>query len=169
MGAFSTLQLFADTVVDLYLKRRMPELGGVVVAVGLSRRRDEDRLKLIRAMAKETGYSKISVFEDGTFSTVFNRCKQLRDLLGHSVKINGPVYGANMPPHVGIARLAGVKTDKLPDPILPSLFDKLADQAEWLLRHVLGIGFETDPHTFKSFTGAPAQPEPPGELPHRGS
>lgn len=168
MGAFSSLQLHADSMVDFYLRRRMPDLGKAVVEIGLKRRRDEDRLRLVRALAAEVSYSELYVFDDGTFSTVFNRCKQLRDLLGHSVSIVGPVYGVDMPPHVGIARLAGVKTDRLPDPILPSLLDRFAEQTEWLTRHVLRVGFAADPDMFVSLTGELAQPELPGNLPHPG-
>lgn len=164
LGHFAGLQALMDHMVDVYLRTQLPELGAAVIDVALRRRRDEDRLALIRALAREADYSGIKAF-DADFSRVFNRCKQMRDLVGHSAGIVGPVYGVGTPPHVGVARYQGTKTNLLPDVLLPSHFDRFSDQITWLSDHVIRIGHESGA-SIANLVGEPVEPPLPGPLPH---
>jgi hypothetical protein len=71
-----------------------------------------------------------------------------------------------MPLHLGIARLPGTKIDKLPDPLLPSHFDRFKDQAEWLADHVHRIAYEAGIMTFMTPGGEQFEPPMPASLPH---
>jgi hypothetical protein len=56
IGAFSSTQFAIDSVIGMYLRRRMPELGPVLAKVFLDRVRDDQRLSLFRAFATQADY-----------------------------------------------------------------------------------------------------------------
>lgn len=162
MGAFSSVQFAIDTVVGLYLKRRMPDLGSELDKQFIRRIRDDQRLPLFKAFAAEAKY-------DGDltqFVTIYGRAKQVRDLMGHSLNVVGPVYSLGKPPSVGVAAMA--KRDLVPDPLLPSTFTRLNADCEWLQGHVHRAGWTIEPQMFKTITNEPYEPPVPPVLPEGG-
>jgi hypothetical protein len=162
MGAFSSVQFAIDTVVGLYLKRRMPDLGSELDKQFIRKIRDDQRLPLFKAFAAEAKY-------DGDltqFAAIYGRAKQVRDLIGHSLNVAGPVYSQGKSSSVAVASMA--KRDLLPNPLLPSTFTRLTADCEWLQAHVHRAGWTIEPQMFKTFTKEPYEPPVPSVLPEGG-
>jgi hypothetical protein len=162
MGAFSSIQFAIDTVIGLYLKRRMPDLGPVLEKQLIRRIRDDQRLPLFNAFANEAKY-------DGDltrFTAIYSRAKQTRDLVGHSLNLAGPVYSPGKPPSVAVASMA--KRDLVPDPLLPSTFTRLTADCEWLQMHVYRAGWSIEPQMFRTCTNEPYEAPVPPTLPEGG-
>lgn len=163
MGAFSSTQFAIDSVIGLYLRRRMPDLGPSLDEQFLDRVRDDQRLTLFKGFAAEAAY-------DGDlshFAPIYKRAKQVRDMVGHSLSVAGPVYSGGKPV-VAVARPRGVKVDRVPEPLLPSTFVRLTADCEWLTQHVYRAGFAAEPQMFVDFAGEPAEPPVPAVLPEGG-
>jgi hypothetical protein len=165
MGAFSSVQFAIDTMVSFHLKRQMTELGPEVADQLISRVRDDQRLKLFTAYAAEVKY-------DGDlkhFKLIYNRAKQLRDMIGHSLGIHGPVYRrATVPPIVSVARVSTSRIDLVPSPLFPSTFVRFTADCEWLSAHVYRAGYADRPEMFIDATGNPTAPPIPAALPDGG-
>jgi hypothetical protein len=163
MGAFSSAQFAIDSVIGLYLRRLLPELGPVLHKVFLDRVRDDQRLPLFRAFAAQASY-------DGDlthFDRIYLRAKQVRDMIGHSMNVTGPVYGAGQSPVVAVASTVRSR-DRVPDPLLPSTFERLTADCEWLSQHVMRAGYATEPGMFIDGTSQSAEPPIPASLPEGG-
>jgi hypothetical protein len=93
MGAFASVNFAIDSVVGIYLRRRMSDLGVELAKQVLHRISDEQRKDLFRAFAAEAGY----MGELTHFGTIYNRAKALRDMVGHSLNVSGPVYSGGKP------------------------------------------------------------------------
>ena len=102
------------------------------------------------------------------FTKIFSRPKQLRDMIGHSLSVIGPVYSAGKPPVVALARPSTTKVDLVPEPLLPSTFTRLTADCEWLTQHVYRAGYTTEPQMFKDIQGNPSEPSIPQLLPQGG-
>jgi hypothetical protein len=163
MGAFSATQFAVDSAVGMYLRRRMPNLGAELDKQFLRRIRDDQRLPLFKAFAAEVGYE-----GDIThFGKIYNRAKQVRDLVGHSHSVIGPVYGGGEPV-VGVAStLANVHL--VPRPLMPSTFSRLTADCKWLSQHVWRAAYTADPDIFFDGSGKPTEPPIPAELPEGGA
>jgi len=164
MGAFSSTQFAIDTVIGLYLRRRMSDLGPELDRQFLRRIRDDQRLPLFKAFAAQAKYE-----GDLThFAIIYNRAKQLRDMIGHSLSVIGPVYSAGSAPVVAVARSSTVKADLVPETLLPSTFTRLTADCEWLTQHVYRAGYTVAPQMFKDTQGNPSEPPIPAPLPQGG-
>ena len=165
MGAFSSVQFAIDTVVGLYLKRRMPDLGSELDKLFIRRIRDDQRLPLFKAFAAGAKYDR----DLAQFVMIYNRAKQVRDLIGHSLNVVGPVYSAGKQPSVAVASMA--KRDLVPNPLLPSTFTRLTADCEWLQAHVHRAGWTIEPQMFVRFTTEPHElyePPVPSVFPESG-
>jgi hypothetical protein len=164
MGAFSSTQFAIDTVVGFYLCRRIPDLGPELEKQFLRRIRDDQRLPLFKAFAAQAKYE-----GDLThFTKIYSRAKQLRDMIGHSLSVIGPVYSPGKPPVVAVVRPSTTKVDLVPEPLLPSTFTRLTADCEWLTQHVYRAGYATEPQMFKDIQGNPSEPSIPQLLPQGG-
>jgi hypothetical protein len=164
MGAFSSTQFAIDTVVGLYLRRRMPDLGPELDKQFLRRIRDDQRLPIFKAFAAQANYE-----GDLThFVRIYRRAKQLRDMIGHSLNVAGPVYSPGKLPCVVVACPSAVKVDLVPEPLLPSTFTRLTADCEWITQHVYRAGYEAEPQMFRDFTLQPIVPSIPALLPKGG-
>ena len=164
MGAFSSTQFAIDTVIGFYLRHRMPNLGPELDKQFLRRIRDDQRLPLFTAFAAQANYE-----GDIThFAKIYNRAKQLRDMIGHSLSVIGPVYSPGKPPVVSVARASTARVDLVPEPLLPSTFTRLTADCEWLTQHVYRAGYTAEPQMFKDLHGNPSEPPIPELLPQDG-
>ena len=164
MGAFSSTQFAIDSVIGVYLRRRMPTLGPVLEKQFLGKIRDNQRLPLFKAFAAQANY-------DGDlthFERIYNRAKQLRDMIGHSLGVVGPVYSPSKPPSVAVTRASTVKVNLVPEPLLPSTFTRFTADCEWLTQHVWRAGYAAEPEMFVDHEGNPAEPPTPAVLPEGG-
>lgn len=164
MGAFANMQFSMDTAVRTFLTKRLPHLGPALVEQFLSRQRDQQRLPCFIAFAEETGYMRDLV----PLKRVYNRAKQTRDLIGHSLGVHGPVLHPGGPPTVGVTYLRTTKKNLVPTPLLPSTFDRLANDCGWIGAHAMRALFEANVNQFTSLTGEPVEPPIPTELPVDG-
>lgn len=165
MGAFSSTQFAIDSVIGVYLRRRMPELGPVLAKVFLDRVRDDQRLPLFKAFAAQAKYE-----GDLThFDVVYLRAKQVRDMIGHSLTVQGPVYSPGRSPVVAVASTIRDRR-RIPDPLLPSTFTRLTADCEWLTQHIWRAGYIAEPQMFVDITPArnPFEPAVPAPLPEGG-
>jgi hypothetical protein len=163
MGAFSSTQFAIDSVIGMYLRRRMPELGPVLAKVFLDRIRDDQRLPLFRAFSTQADY-------DGDltqFDPIYLRAKQVRDVIGHSLNVSGPVYSVGKQPVVGVVSTVKDRS-RVPDPLLPSTFTRLTADCEWLTQHVWRAGYAAEPQMFVDMTLEPTEPPVPAVLPKSG-
>lgn len=164
MGAFSSTQFAIDNVIGLYLRRRMPNLGSALQTQFLGKIRDDQRLSLFKAFATEAGY-------DGDlthFEPIYSRAKQVRDLVGHSLGVSGPVHSVGQQPFVAVTRTSTVKVKLVPDPLLPGTFTRLTADCEWITQHVWRAGYLAGPDMFVGFDGKPAEPPVPAVTPEGG-
>jgi hypothetical protein len=164
MGAFSSTQFAIDSVIGFYLRRRMPDLGPELEKQFLRRIRDDQRLPLFKAFAAQANYE-----GDLThFTTIYRRAKQLRDLIGHSLSVVGPVHSAGKSPRVGVARPSSVKVDLVPDPLMPSTFTRFTADCKWITQHVYRAGYTVEPQMFRDLQGELREPPIPAVLPEGG-
>ena len=164
MGAFSSVQFAIDSVLNVYLASALSELGPELQKQFLKRVRDDQRLPLFLAFSRQ-----VEDAEDlCNFGFIYNRCKQLRDRLGHSQSIVGPVYSWGAPPEVGLVYASQSKSDLIPKPLLPSTFTRLQNDCEWLNQHVWRTAYVDGSMTFMSPGGEPHEPPSPPLLPHGG-
>ena len=164
MGAFSSAQFAIDTILTVYLSSILPELGPELQRQFLKRVRDDQRLPLLEAFCREINYP-----EDlSNFKRVYNRAKQLRDKLGHSLAIVGPVYSWDKPPEVGVAYATSGNSDLVPSPLLPSTFTRMQADCEWLSQHIWRAGYVAGKMNFVNPGGAPFEPPVPPLLPQAG-
>jgi hypothetical protein len=164
MGAFSSTQFAIDSVIGLYLQRRMPYLGLALQKQFLAKIRDDQRLPLFKAFAAEAGYK-----GDLThFEPIYLRAKQVRDLIGHSLNVIGPVYSQGKPPSVGVTRVSKTKIPLVPSPLFPSTFVRLTADCEWITEHVWRAGYMAEPDMFFRVDGTPAEPPVPAASPEGG-
>jgi hypothetical protein len=164
MGAFSSTQFAIDSVIGLYLRREMPHLGLELDKQFLRRIRDEQRLPLFKAFAIQAKYNG----DLAQFTRIYNRAKQLRDLMGHSLHVVGPVYSPNNPPMVGVTRPSTTKTNLVPHPLLPSTFTRFTVDCEWLTQHVHRAAYTAVPQIFVDFQGNSSEPPTPESVPQGG-
>jgi hypothetical protein len=164
MGAFASAQFAIDTVIGIYLRRKMRHLGPVLVREVLDRLQDEQRRKLFRAFAAEVGYNG----DLAHFGTIYNRAKQLRDMVGHSLKVMGPVHSAGKPPSVAVTHTLTSKTNLVPNPLLPSTFTRMTADCEWVAQHAWRSGYVAEPQAFIDAAGTPYEPPTPAMLPVGG-
>ena len=164
MGAFSTTQFAIDNVIGLYLQRRMPDLGSALQKQFLGKIRDDQRLSLFKAFAAEAGYK-----GDLTqFEPIYLRAKQLRDLIGHSLNVIGPVYSQDKRPFVSVTRDSSTKIERVPSPIFPSTFVRMTADCEWIIEHVWRAGYTAEPDMFVRVDGKPTEPPVPAAIPEGG-
>jgi hypothetical protein len=163
MGAFSSTQFAIDSVIGLYLRRRMPELGPVLAKVFLDRVRDDQRLPLFKAFVAQANYNGDLTHFDSTYL----RTKQVRDMTGHSLNVHGPVYSAGKQPFVAVASTVKDRS-RVPDPLLPSTFTRLTADCEWLTQHIWRAGYTAEPQMFVDATLKPAEPPIPAVSPEGG-
>jgi len=164
MGAFSSTQFAIDSVIGLYLQRRMPDLGSALQKQFLDKIRDDQRLPLFKAFAAEACYE-----GDLThFEPIYLRAKQVRDLIGHSLNVIGPVYSQNKPPSVAVTRVSKTKIQRVPSPLFPSTFVRLTADCEWITEHVWRAGYMAEPDMFVRVDGKPAEPPVPAASPEGG-
>jgi hypothetical protein len=163
MGAFSSVQFAIDNVIGNYLRRRMSALGPALATAFLDRVRDDQRLDLFKAFAAQAAY-------DGdltAFDPIYLRAKQVRDMVGHSLNVSGPVYSPGMPPVVGVASTIRSRS-RVPDPLLPSSFTCLTADCEWLRQHIMRAGYIAEPAMIVDLTLQPIEPPIPALLPEGG-
>jgi hypothetical protein len=164
IGAFSSTQFAIDTVISFYLHRRIPDLGPELDRQFLRRIRDDQRLPLFTAFAAQANYEG----DLTNFARIYNRAKQLRDMIGHSLSVIGPVYSPGKPP----GRFSGARIDgqgrPRPRTALPSTFIRLIADCEWLTQHVYRAGYTAEPQMFKDLQGNPSEPPVPELLPQDG-
>lgn len=164
MGRFTTAQHGMNTAIESYLTRKMPVLGPALADEFFGRIRDDQRLRVFVAFARDCGYS-----GDLTdFRRIYDRAKQTRDLIGHSLDVTGPVWGS-AGWHVGVTRLRTTKTNLVPSPLLPSTFDRLGHDCDWMDQHAMRALYEFDASIFVAPPGWTA-PEPaiPPRTPSNG-
>lgn len=164
MGAFSSTQFAIDSVISMHLCRRMPTLGAALEKQFLGRVRDDQRLPLFEAFVIEVGYGGNLAH----FRPIYNRAKQLRDIIGHSLSVTGPVYSWSKAPCVGVTRATSGPNGLVPDPLLPSSFTRLTADCGWMVSHIWRAGYTAEPSSFLDATGAPAIPPMPAEFPEGG-
>jgi hypothetical protein len=164
MGAFSSTQFAIDNVIGLYLRRRLPDLGSALQKQFLGKIRDDQRLPLFQAFADEARYE-----GDLThFEPIYLRAKQVRDMIGHSLHVTGPVYSPNRPPFVGVTRVSNTKIERAPSPLFPSTFVRLTADCEWITEHVWRAGYMAEPDMFVRVDGKPTEPPVPAASPEGG-
>lgn len=140
----------------------MPSLGPELAKQFLRRVHDEQRLPLFVAFVAEVKYQ-----GDLThYITIYRRAKQLRDMVGHSHDVRGPVYGVGSPPVVSVA--STVKAPLVRQPLFPSTFTRFTADCEWLKAHVYRAGYAAMPEVFFDGSGNPAEPPIPALLPEGG-
>ena len=164
MGAFTSIQFAIDSVIAIYLRRRMSHLGPALQKHFLGRTRDDQRLPLFMAFAAEAHYEG----DLAHFSPVYLRAKQVRDLIGHAMQVVGPVYSVDKAPFVGVTRASDTKVERVPDPLFPSTFTRLTADCEWIIGHVRRAGYVAEPEMFVGFHGEPAEPPVPAVVPKGG-
>jgi hypothetical protein len=164
MGAFTAAQLAIDTMIGIYLGRQMPELGPELTEQFLRRVRDDQRAKLFAAFAAEVGYQG----DLANFRYIYNRAKELRDMIGHAINVIGPVNRAGGDPIVGVARASNSSVDHVPSPLYPSTFVRFTADCEWLSQHAYRAGYEAMPDAFVDMQGNPAEPPIPASAPVGG-
>jgi hypothetical protein len=164
MGAFASTQFAIDTMIGLYLRRRMPDLGAELDKQFLRRIRDDQRLPLFKAFAVQAEYEG----DLTNFTIIYSRAKQLRDAIGHSLSVTGPVHVPGRVPFVAVVRQSTAKLDLLPEPLLPSTFTRLTADCEWLTQHVFRAGYTAEPQIFKDSQGNPIELLVPELLPRGG-
>jgi hypothetical protein len=71
------------------------------------------------------------------FDPIYLRAKQVRDMIGHSLNVSGPVHSAGKQPVVAVASAVKDRS-RVPDPLLPSTFTRLTADCEWL-NHTSGV------------------------------
>lgn len=164
MGAFSSVQFAIDTQLEFHLKRQMPKLGPVIREQFLNRVRDDQRMPLFEAFADEIDYS-----GDLTSARiVYNRAKQVRDFIGHSLGVVGPAYRVGGPASIGVTHLQGKRGPLVPAELFPSTFDRLTADCEWLAAHATRAGWVGKVADFIDMAGEPWVPEVPPALPDGG-
>jgi hypothetical protein len=162
IGAFSSTQFAIDSIVGMYLRRQLPSLGKELDKQFLDRIKDEQRLPLFKAFAAEVNYA----LDVPVFSTIYNRAKQVRDMVGHSHWIGGPVWPAGV---VEVAStVSKTKTTLVPSPLFPSTFTHLKADCDWLIQHVNRAGFEGKACDFITGDGQPYEPPTPLARPTGG-
>jgi hypothetical protein len=105
-------------------------------------------------------------FDMPIFVQVYNRAKQVRDMVGHSHGVTGPVYSGGIP--VVVVATTAKNTDLAPAPLLPSTFDRLKADCEWMRQHVFRAAYEGKAADFLTFTGEPYEPPIPAAAPVGG-
>jgi len=164
MGAFSTVQFAIDGVIGIHLRCQMPNLGESLEKQFLRRVRDDQRLLLFKAFSLDVSYN-----GDLTqISPIYDRAKQVRDLIGHSLGVTGPVHSPGKPPSVTITRSSVKRTELVPDPLLPSTFTRLIADCDWIEQHVWRAGYMANPQMFVDIQGNPFEPPAPASLPVGG-
>lgn len=85
LGAFSHVQTYIDDVLaDLFFKKRMPKAANFVADRVVSRIRDDERTKLVQAIAAELGTDA----ELDSFNQVYMEVKRLRDEVAHAARFS---------------------------------------------------------------------------------
>lgn len=92
----------------------------------------------------------------------------MRDLIGHSLGVVGPVYSVGKQPSVAVTRASTVKVQLVPDPLVPATFTRLTADCEWITQHVWRAGYLAEPDMFMDFAGEPAEPPVPAVTPEGG-
>jgi hypothetical protein len=162
LGAFSATQSAIDLVIRRYLRQRMPALGPILEKQFLNRISDDQRRRFFTAFAAEVAYE-----GDLThFDEIYRRANQLRDLIGHSLAVAGPVHSAGKPPSVAVA--SNGKRDLVPDPLLPGTFTRITADCEWIAQHIRRAGYAARLQVFIDVLGNPAEPPIPATLPEGG-
>jgi hypothetical protein len=165
MGTFASTNFMIESVIGAYLRRRMPHLGAELAKQMVRRVSDEDRKDLFRAFAVQAGYKG----DLTNFGKVYNRAKTLRDMVGHSLSMVGPVASLGKPNSVAIAsNLSPEKRRVIPEPLLPSTFTRMTADCEWIIQHVLRACYIAEPEILKDLTGKPYEPPVPAVLPVGG-
>jgi hypothetical protein len=162
MGAFSSTQFLIDGIVGMYLRRQMPVLGEELDKQFLRRIRDDQRLPLFKAFVAQVNYA----LDITHFGELYNRAKQVRDMVGHSMSVNGPVYGLGAPV-VAVASTA-TNTNLVPRPLLPSTFTRLRADCEWLSQHVTRAAYEGKACKIVDGSGREYEPPVPAAQPEGG-
>jgi hypothetical protein len=162
IGAYSATQFAIDSTAGAYLRRQMPSLGEQLDKLFLSRIRDDQRLPLFQAFAADVGYA----IDMPIFGQIYRRAKQVRDMVGHSQWVGGPVGPGGV---VGVATTVSEANKKfVPNPLYPSTFTRLKADCEWLRQHVNRAGFEGKAINFVTGDGKPSEPPVPPDLPVGG-
>ncbi len=95
LGAFSHVQTYIDDVLaDLFFKQRMPNAADFVTDRVVSRIRDEERTKLVQAIAAELGTDA----ELDSFNAVYMEVKRLRDRVAHSARFSSSADQVSVTP-----------------------------------------------------------------------
>lgn len=164
MGAFASMQFSMDTAVESLLRKRLPVIGPVLISQFMSRQRDDQRLSCFLAFVEETGYAR----DLAPLPQIYERAKQTRDLIGHSLNVLGPVHQVGGVRIVGVTRLYTTKNALVPSPLVPSTFDRLTNDCEWVHAHAIRALYEADVTKFITFAGEDAEPPIPSVLPVDG-
>ena len=165
MGSFAVLANGMNTAIRIHLAKHSPDLAHAISDHLLTRVSDDKRLVLFQAFTIDTAYRG----NLANFKQIYNRAKQVRDAVGHSLHIAGPVHSSNSAePFVSLTVLRSTKTNLIPNPIYPSTFDRLYEDCKWMDKHVTRALYDARPEVFVIAPGAPSEPDVPGPLPING-
>jgi len=162
LGSFASVQSSIDTALEYHLNKTMPTLGPLVIKQYLSRIRDEDRAPFFLALADEVGYQR----DLSALKRIYVRAKETRDLIGHSPGV--AVAWTSDGWQVSVTRKHDynrMRLSKVPNPLWPETFDRLANDCKWIEAHVWRLIHEAELTTFVAFTGNPDGPFTPTEPP----
>lgn len=162
LGAFSATQFAIDGMVGMYLRAQMPDLGAELDKTFLRRIRDDQRLPLFEAFAKNVKYA----YDVPLFVTLYIRAKQVRDMVGHAQWVGGPVSPSGT---VGVATtVTEANRTLVPNRLYPSTFTHLKADCEWLCMHIYRAGFVGNATKFVTAGGQPHEPQIPPARPAGG-
>ncbi|GAB2878581.1 hypothetical protein GCM10027026_31700 [Myroides odoratimimus subsp. xuanwuensis] len=162
-GRYVGMTELLDWVICRVLHSKSPELGRALTKRKLRRVQDEERMHYFVAAAADVGYS-------GDLSNalrIYERLKQARNLVAHSGNITA-VRQRGLTPHVAFVLYQGTKRDLLPDPFLPSTFERLSNDCSWLSEHGVRVLHESGLAEVADLGGTPLEPGRPGPLPDDG-
>ncbi len=163
IGSFTAAQFSIDYIVHRYLETKMPALGPVLTREFLERVRDDQRLTLFKALAEDCAYPG----DLTNFDPIFNRAKQVRDLLAHSAGLNAGPFQRGKTPAVTVVTYTGVsgkspKRPLVPKPLMPSHLDQLKVDIAWVSEHVYFLGQQSGIIKAADLAGNPrVLPQPP--------
>lgn len=163
MGRYEAMASIMDWVVSTVLHSRVPQLGQALMEGKLRRIPDEERLQYFVAAADDVGYS-------GDLSNarpIYDRAMQARDLVAHCGHIEAARHEGSVP-HVGFVLYEETNLDLLPDPFVPSSFERLGNDCGWLSDHAVRVIYEAGLAATSDLTGSTDEPPRPGALPDAG-
>jgi hypothetical protein len=172
IAAFASAQFWTDLVLERYLTQKMPTVGPLIVKQ-LSRTRDEDRVKIAHALAKEVAYTGPMT----NFSRIYRRAADIRNRVAHH-GVRWPMWNADSArdgseDYYGIVG-SGIPTMKKMDPfpidgpVTEDTMRRLINDCNWLTSHLQRLLFEAGVVEMKDLSGDPYVPPVPPVTPVDG-